>query len=177
MRWNWTVAEAREMNWRRGLFRAWLVGAVGFGVTVAALNYDQITNEFGQSKKASDWSSEVKPFDVSGPATPMVPTPCNKARGIKDVDYITFEGAPGCWFQMPVFRRLYPEYSDIEESVLFHRLYELVPGSLGPSGPRQATPWKSVAHLAGIAIGIPVAIMLAAIIGAWVLAGFKTRRT
>jgi hypothetical protein len=157
------------MNWRRGLFRVWAVGSLFFSVGVVILDYEKIADVLHRgTAKPSDWSAEVSAVYTVGPA--MVPTPCDKARGTKGSDYVVFNSAPGCWYEMPTFRRLYPEYNDIDEGQLSERLYDLVPGSRGDS----QSPWIVLGRVAGVALGVPLGLLVAGLSGAWALSGFRS---
>ncbi len=171
------------MNWRRGFFRVWAVVSLFFGVGIVILNYEKIADVLHRgTAEPSDWSAEVRaePSDWSaevragaGPVTftplGVVPTPCDKARGTKGTDYTVFNSAPGCWYDMPTFRRLYPEYNDIDEGKLTDRLDDLVPGSRGDS----QSPWIVLGRVAGVALGVPLGLLVAGLSGAWALSGFR----
>jgi hypothetical protein len=71
------------MNWRRGLFRLWIVGSVLFVIAVAFVSYSDIKREFN----AASLSKFV-----------LLPVLCGDARGVAGKDYTTKEGqSPGPW--------------------------------------------------------------------------------
>jgi hypothetical protein len=65
------------MNWRRGLFRLWIVGSVLFVIAVAFVSYSDIKREFN----AAGLSKFV-----------LLPVLCGDARGVAGKDYTTKEG-------------------------------------------------------------------------------------
>jgi hypothetical protein len=94
------------MNWRRGLFRLWIVGSALFVLAVAFVSYSDIRREFN----AVGLSKFV-----------LLPVLCGDARGVAGKDYTTQAGqSPGpwdsyanpnsfdnCWYGMSKFRPLY----------------------------------------------------------------------
>jgi hypothetical protein len=70
------------MNWRRGLFRLWLVGAALFVIVVAGISYSEIKTQFDRPVK-----TEL-----------FMPVLCGQARGEAGTDYaIKEKGKPGPW--------------------------------------------------------------------------------
>src|SRR5215468_8666566 len=67
------------MNWRRGLFRLWIVGSVLFVIGVAVISYSDVKAEFDTQKQ--QW--EI-----------LVPQLCGEARGVVGADYATDRRAP-----------------------------------------------------------------------------------
>src|SRR5258706_10527890 len=103
------------MNLRRGFFRLWLVASVVFALGTGAFFFEPVHKEF-QRDSAEDW-----------PGSPMIPVFCKDTRGEDGNDYerlLLEEGRTDlCWYQMPKFRRNYPEYNDLSEKELSHRMY------------------------------------------------------
>ena len=90
-----------------------------------------------------------------------------KPAATSGVDYTT--GKDGlCWYKMPDFRRLYPEYKDLSNQVLSEKLYAKVGQPL-----QHIHPWHKVFKTAAIAIGMPVAVLLLGWSLLWALAGFR----
>lgn len=51
----------------------------------------------------------------------MLPVPCDKARSAEEI--VRFDGSEACYYELTTFRRLYPEYNDLSDTVLSDRLY------------------------------------------------------
>jgi hypothetical protein len=71
------------MNWRRGLFRLWIVGSALFVIAVAFVSYGDIKKEFD----AAALMDEIKDYEQ------LVPVLCADARG--DADFIGVND--NCW--------------------------------------------------------------------------------
>ena len=152
------------MNWRHGMFRGWVV--------ISGLHMTLVTWE-GYSGVANDFDrASVRPTDPT--VTLMVRGPCTLARGIGTTYYEIFVPKPGCWYDMPKLRELYPEYSDLADRRLSDGIYNSVPGAQEPLRP--PAPWIALAKLTGLAAGIPTLVLIAGLAIGWVLAGFRTRR-
>jgi hypothetical protein len=101
------------MNWRRGLFRLWIVGSALFVIAVAVISYREIKEQFDAAANAAAW--EASEFET------VVPQLCGEARGVAGEDYSTVVPNPSdkdkkpdphetCWYKISKFRPLYPEY-------------------------------------------------------------------
>jgi hypothetical protein len=155
------------MNWRRGLFRVWVALSILFAVTVIVVGYPEVKTAFERAHAAGHPAK----FDPSKGVTLMVPVPCSAARGTKGMDYETFSSGPGCWYEMPVFRRLYPEYRDLDDDALADRLYGKVPGSRDiPLPPK---PWTVIGKLVAIIMGGPAVLLLVGLSVGWIVRGFR----
>src|SRR6516162_7231079 len=76
------------MNWRRGLFRLWIVGSVLFVLAIAFIGYSEIKAQF---------NADAAPPPPQG-AEMLVPQLCGEARGDAGTDYTTQKGQnPGPW--------------------------------------------------------------------------------
>jgi hypothetical protein len=166
------------MNWRRGLFRLWIVGATLFVLAVAAVSYDEIKTEFNAV-------TLQRHIEASGDEI-VVPALCGKARGVAGVDYTTKkEQQPGpwdrfarpnsfdnCWYALSKFRLLYPEYSDLADKELTRKLYA-THGELIRELPN---PWATLGVAATIALGVPFTILALGASLLWAFSGFSTRQ-
>jgi hypothetical protein len=166
------------MNWRRGLFRLWIVGSALFVLAVAFVRYGDIKKEFD----ALDvWNSKPADDDFR----PLVPQLCGDARGVAGTDYATTYRLPhpsdksanpnpfdNCWYIMPEFRRLYPEYHSLSDDDLVRKLYP----DHGLKVPLP-NPWASVGTAAAIAFGIPLVVLVLGSSLVWAFSGFAARRT
>ena len=95
------------MNWRRGLFRLWIVGSALFVLAVAFVSYADIKEEFDAV------ASTPHVLKADERAVALL---CADARGTADADYITFKD--NCWYSMTTFRRLYPEHNDLSDDAI-----------------------------------------------------------
>jgi hypothetical protein len=146
------------MNWRRGLFRLWLVFSILFVIGTAAVFYRDVRSEFEET--ARTWPGHL-----------LVPVACSDARGKAGIDYEVFDDPSTtikCWYQVPKLRTLYPEYNDLTNDDLSNRLYK----KAGLAMKETAAPWTSVLKVIAIAIGGPLIILVVGAALMWSLAGF-----
>ena len=156
------------MNWRRWLFRFWIVGSVLFVIAVAVISYSDIKAEFDAQKQ--QW--EI-----------LVPQLCGEARGVVGADYATDRRAPNffdrfdepnpfdtCWYAMSTFRPLYPEFKNMSDTELSRKLYtdRGIPNHV-------LSPWFTLATWAGIASGVPLAVLILGASLVWALSGFAAK--
>src|ERR1700733_6200370 len=99
-----------RVNVRRGLFRLWVVLSSLWVILTAIISVSPVRAEF--AKAASMRSLEAASW------TPDEPVDCSLARGTE----FRREGEL-CWYALPVFRKLYPEYKDLNEQELSEKLY------------------------------------------------------
>src|SRR5215831_20312990 len=101
------------MNWRRGLFRLWIVGTALFVIAVAFVSYSEIKLQFDETALAR-W--------VEANSALLVPQLCGDARGVAGVDYSTENDKPNpfdkCWYEVSKFRPLFPEYNNLSDKEL-----------------------------------------------------------
>jgi hypothetical protein len=73
---------------------------------------------------------------------------------------------------MADFRRLYPEYKDLNDDTLSHRMYEKANIAIKP------TPEPSTALGVAVAwsFGVPLAVLLFGVAIAWALSGFSSQQ-
>jgi hypothetical protein len=160
------------MNWRRGLFRLWIMGAVLFALTVTAISYTEIRGQF------------VRP-------ALFVPVLCGDARGEPGTDYaIKEKGEPSsgdyttpnsfetCWYALSRFRTFYPEYNDLKDGELIRKLHmalniwtfdDLI-------AERIPQPWTTLGIWASIAFGVPLVVLILGASLAWALSGFSAKK-
>ena len=139
------------MNWRRGLFRLWIVGSVLFVIAVAVISYSEIKEQF------DDW--EV--------AVPML---CANARGAAGEDYAEISG--NCLYGMSKFRPLYPEYNDLSDNELARKLYT----ARGMEFHDRPNRWTTLGTWAAIAFGIPLVVLVLGSSLVWAFSGFAATR-
>jgi hypothetical protein len=72
-----------------------------------------------------------------------------------------------CWYALPIFSKLYPEYKDLNEKDLLEKLYAKAGIPLTP-----IRPWPLVGEKAGLAIWPPIAVLIIGWAFIWALSGF-----
>ncbi|MBN9530574.1 MAG: hypothetical protein J0H82_30485 [Alphaproteobacteria bacterium] len=150
------------MNARRGLFRFWILATVLFVAAVSFTSYSEIRNSFEIERL-------IAFLDANGDVT-MVPTDCAEARGQETHDFE--RQADGfCWYGLPKFRAVYPEYGNMPNQKLIDSLYR----KRGLPVNERRSLWILLAEKVGIAIGIPLAVLVAGWALLWALAGFSTK--
>jgi hypothetical protein len=95
------------INIKRGLFRFWLVGSL---VWIAGFGY-------GAYDSYREARNEWRPPSTE---TVLVPLDCAKTRGSEGRDFGRREGY--CWYELPKFQVLYPEYKDLTADQLSNAL-------------------------------------------------------
>ena len=141
------------INVRRGLFRLWLVLAVLWAITVGVFSFGGVRDEF---RKAASMKM-IAGFVAS------IPVDCDLARGInfrRDRNL--------CWYDLPTFRKLYPEYEDLNDSDLAERLHQKAGIPLIP-----IRPWSVLSERVGLVFGPPLGILVIGWALVWALAGFS----
>ena len=144
------------MDTRRGLFRLWVIFAVLFVIGAGVVSSSGIREEF---RKASV-TREMQSFTLD------LPVDCSQARGKLSSDYTNAIGH--CWYEVPKFRTLYPEYKDLNDD----RLSELLYANAGIPL-LSIRPWTKVMQAAGLAIGLPIATLLLGWSLIWAFSGFR----
>ena len=158
-----------RMNLRRGLLRLWLVASVLFIIVAGVSVRPEVAAEFDAARR---WA----PFSGAR----LVPITCGAARGSLGVDYQTAldleqrtrKPVEVCWYPIPKFRVLYPEYNDLSDDDLTSQTYAKM--EVSPWQP--PTPWTFVAKTAAIVIGIPVAVLIVGAAIFWAFAGFHSNQ-
>jgi hypothetical protein len=150
------------MNLRRGLFRSWLVGSALFVLAVAFVSYRDIKAEFDAvaSMSKGEW-----PVQLAG------------------------------------FRQRYPQYNHLSDGQLMDAFYKSFYSDLtrqefdkrmaansvidpenfaqlekAVANIKVPNPWASVGTAAGIAFGIPLAVLVFGASLLWALSGFAVER-
>ena len=151
------------MNWRRGLFRLWIVGTVLFVLAVAFVSYNEIKRQFDETA-VQHWAEANSEL--------YVPQLCGDARGVAGVDY-TERGQreTTCWYAMSKFRSLYPEYKDVSEKELSRKLY----ADLDIPIRDLPNPWATLGMWSAIAFGIPLAVLVLGASLVWAFSGFAAK--
>jgi hypothetical protein len=166
------------MNWRRGLFRLWIVGTVLFLLAIAAISYSEIRKQFQETslQQYLEANSEL-----------LLPVLCGKVRGVAGTDYTTKQGQnPGpwdiyskpnpfdnCWYTMSKFRALFPEYNDLSDKELSRKLY----ADHGVPTRDLPNPWVTLGTWASIAFGIPLVVLMLGASLVWAFSGFSAKQS
>jgi hypothetical protein len=154
----------KRMNIRRGMFRLWVVASALFVLVAGAASYNGIREEFTLS--SIDYDAIAKKYG----GDTLFPVDCEQARCLAATDYSSSEGL--CWYATGNFRRLYPEYKDINDHDLSEKIYAKAGRSL-----THPHPWVKVAEAASIAFGAPLAVLALGYSLSWALAGFRAGPT
>jgi hypothetical protein len=139
---------------RSGLFRLWLVVAVLWATAVGLFSFQDVREEFAKA-------ASMKNLDADG-FVPDLPVDCDLARGSefrRDRNL--------CWYDLPTFRKLYPEYKDLDDKDLSEQLYEKAGTPLVP-----IRPWSVLGERAGLALGPPLGLLAVGSALMWAVAGF-----
>lgn len=155
------------MNWRLGFFRAWVLLAVVWLAGSVAIFAPQGWAEW--QKKATMDAFNSEKFIM------LVPTDCSLARGrggtLKEkADYEKQQDDGKCWYEFQNFRRLYPEYKDLDDETLQSRTYEKAGIPLHP-----AKPFWVLGQFLIIGVGVPLVLLATGASLGWVLRGFQDR--
>jgi len=156
------------MNWKRGLFRLWLVLSALFIIATAVVSFPDVKGEFDKARLQAQAQAQQWPGEL------LVPVACSDARGKGGEDYEvppSWAGTNQCWYRVGKFRVLYPEYKDLSDKQLEDRLYE----KAGMPRPHPS-PWTLLLKTLGIAIGVPLMILVIGAALLWSFAGFAVER-
>jgi hypothetical protein len=167
------------MNWRRGLFRLWIVGTTLFVLAIAFISYGDIKQQFKDIALQARIDRDKAEF--------IVPQLCGDARGVAGTDYATEfrKEGPGpwdayakpnpfdnCWYDMSKFRPLYPEYKDVSDEELSRKL--LTEHGIPIRDP--PNPWLTLGSWVSIALGIPLVVLILGASLSWAFAGFSAKQ-
>jgi hypothetical protein len=151
----------------------WIVGSALFVLALAFVSYSEIKKQFDET--ALMRRMEDDPL--------LVPQLCGDARGVAGTDYsienstpLRENGKPNvfatCWYEIPKFRPLYPEYKDVSDKELLRKLY----ADHGVPIRDPANPWKTLGAWASIAFGIPLAVLVLGASLVWAFSGFSAKQ-
>ena len=131
---------------REGLLRFWVICTILFIAAVGAWFFRPVQKEF----QRADFAERIR-----NSATPLVPIACREARGVRDADYAGDIDNANCWYELPKFRRLYPEHKDTPDGALAAAMVQKV-GWRG--GPRP--PWIPLLVLGAVIVAVPLVALL-----------------
>jgi hypothetical protein len=150
------------MNWRRGLFRLWIVGSALFVLAVAFVSYSSIKSEFDAVAKKPDLAASAELADEV------------YRRFYSDMPREQFDKKTS---DPKVIARLEAIIAKIEPSRPLSQWTEdelLAVLTLPDTG--RAHPWTTVGMWAGIAFGIPLVVLVLGSSLVWAFSGFAAKR-
>jgi hypothetical protein len=161
------------MNWRRGLFRLWIVGTALFVIAIAFISYSEIKAEFdavankreaasmlATDARFADWVHQRFYSDMPREQFDKKitsPTPITEPKVIAQLEAI---------FRNIDTSRPFDDWAvdELQTSVL-HRFIEPTPN-----------PWATLGMWASIAFGIPLVVLVLGASLVWALSGFAAKR-
>jgi hypothetical protein len=148
------------MNWRRGLFRLWIVGAALFVIAVASISYSDIKADFDVvAGKPEAGPSFLAVFRHRYPEY----NDMNDAQ-LTDALYKKFySDMPREQFDKKITKPLKP----VTDPAL--NLFDL----FNQPAPN---PWLRVGMVAGIAFGVPLVVLILGASLVWAFSGFAAKR-
>src|SRR5262245_3356368 len=151
------------MNWRRGLFRLWIVGSVLFVIAVAAINYPSIKAEFIVAANKPDLAANAKLADEV------------YRRFYSDMPREQFDKKIS---DPKVIARLEATVKNIDTSRPLSQWTddELLASIALPNTGPPTSPWTSIGTAAAIAFGIPLVVLVLGASPVWAFSGFAANR-
>jgi len=159
------------MNWRRGLFRLWIVGTVLFVLAIAFISYSEIKADFdavaSKQQAASDLATDARDWlhrrFYSDMPREQFDKKITTANPITEPEVIAQLEA--------IFRntdRSRPFYEWTLDEMLAYELHRLVEPT--------PNPWATLGVWASIAFGIPLAVLVLGASLVWAFSGFAAKR-
>lgn len=153
----------KQINWRRGSIRLWLVASALYVIAVAAMNFSELKTQFENFNR----------FDWLGSKALLVPMLCSDARGVMGKDFTAQAGGgETCWYELPSFRQRYPEYRGLSDTELETKLYAAVNKPLPAARP--AYSWTTLLNWLGIFGAVPLGMLIFGAAIGWAFSGFRT---
>jgi hypothetical protein len=143
-----------RLNPRRGLFRLWIILSSLWVILICATSIALVREEFAKAAR-------MRNMNVAS-WIPDEPVDCSTARGTE----YRRDGSL-CWYALPTFRKLYPEYNDLKEQELSEKLYAKAGIPLTP-----IRSWPLLFERIALAFAPPIAILLLGWAFIWALSGF-----
>jgi hypothetical protein len=166
------------MNWRRGLFRLWIVGTVLFVIAVAFVSYSEIKADFDVVARASKpevTSSFIAEFRQQYPEYNSL----TDAQLLEAVYEKFFSDMPREQFEKQVSEKI----SASNKAVKFQGQLHEFPADFTDEQIATAlkstikNPWATVGMWASIALGIPLAVLVLGASLVWAFSGFAAKRS
>lgn len=143
-----------KLNLRRGLFRLWIVFGTLFVIAVCVRATGSIITAFDKASPRKDWLGK-----------PLVPVDCPGEEYLP-ADNPKQDGR--CWRTLAGYQALHPNEKH-DDSPLVAALYEKA--GIPLLDPFDA--WAKVFQTAGIALGVPLAVLLLGQALLWAISGFS----
>ena|SRR6516225_4033156 len=166
------------MNWRRGLFRLWIVGTVLFVIAVAFVSYSEIKADFDVVARASKpevTSSFIAEFRQQYPEYNSL----TDAQLLEAVYEKFYSDVPREQFEKQVSEKI----SASNKAVKFQGQLHEFPADFTDEQIATAlkstikNPWATVGMWASIALGIPLAVLVLGASLVWAFSGFAAKRS
>jgi len=166
------------MNWRRGLFRLWIVGSALFVLAVAFVSYTEIKADFDVVARASKpevTSSFIAEFRQQYPEYNSL----TDAQLLEAVYEKFFSDMPREQFEKQVSEKI----SASNKAVKFQGQLHEFPADFTDEQIATAlkstikNPWATVGMWASIALGIPLAVLVLGASLVWAFSGFAAKRS
>jgi hypothetical protein len=166
------------MNWRRGLFRLWTVGAVVFAIAVGCVSYSGIKAEFDAvaSKPGAAMASSLSQFRQQHPEY----TGLNDAQLADAVHKHFYSDMPREEFAKKLAEKIAASKTKIVE---FQGHLHQFPANVSDQEIETAlkstmdNPWASVGVAVAIAFGTPLVVLVFGASLVWAFSGFSTQRS
>jgi len=165
------------MNWRRGLFRLWIVGTVLFVIAVAFVSYSEIKADFDVVARASKPEvtlSFIAEFRQQYPEYNSL----TDAQLLEAVYEKFYSDVPRQQFE----KRISENISASDKAVKFQGQLHEFPADFTDEQIATAlkstikNPWVSVGEAVAIAVGIPLAALALGASLVWAFSGFAAKR-
>jgi hypothetical protein len=165
------------MNWRRGLFRLWIVGAALFVIAVASISYSDIKAQFDAvaSKPEAGAPSSLAGFRQRYPQYNDLSDTQLADRLYKKF----YSDMPREQFDKKIAARkglsdaevgIGPPLKPVSDPALIAQL------EAAPFDQPAPNPWARVEKVAGIAFGIPLMVLVLGASLVWAFSGFAATR-
>ena len=166
------------MNWRRGLFRLWIVGSALFVLAVAFVSYTEIKADFDVVARASKpevTSSFIAEFRQQYPEYNSL----TDAQLLEAVYEKFFSDMPREQFEKQVSEKISASKKIVKFQGQLHELPadftdEQITTALKSTIPN---PWATLGLWAAIALGIPLAVLVLGASLVWAFSGFAAKRS
>jgi hypothetical protein len=159
------------MNWRRGLFRLWIFGTALFLIAVALISYSDIKAEFDAASKRDAKLSSILAANPKAADILYNKLYSDMPRDQFDKEITGAKPVTELTKRLDAFiatidtSRSRSQWSDDEQ--VADSLTQFVPAT---------NPWESVGMVAGLAFGIPLAVLILGACLVWAFSGFSAKQ-
>lgn len=155
------------MNIKRGLIRCWVLFAASSILFTAFFTFEDIRSEFRKLSFKQEMAEDTLLIPVAKEHVRGTPEDCRA-----DDPSNPFNDLIPCWYELPRFRELFPEYRDLSENDLVEKTYAKAGVKRTPSLGWPPRPWEALLEAAAFALGVPLSVLLAGAALYWAIAGF-----